>query len=91
MLPYITMKKDIGNLNNNNFKVELDPKKELKLVEDKDKGQQAYYKGNKINYLDYIGEVGNRIERNKKGKGVDKVGTFAGFGSGTLKKAYKEN
>ena len=44
-----------------------------------------------MKYLDYIGEVGERINRNKKGKGVDKIGTFAGFGNGTLKKAYKEN
>ena len=85
------MKKDIGNLNNNNFNVELDPKKELKLVEEGDRGQQAYYKGKKMKYLDYIGEVGQRIDRNKKGKGVDNIGTFAGFGNGTLKKAYKEN
>ena len=36
-------KKDIGNLNNKEFGCELDPTNKLKLVEDKDKGQKAYY------------------------------------------------
>ena len=71
-------KKDIGNLNNKEFGCQLDPDKKLKLVEDKDKGQQAYYKGQKMKYMDYIQEVGNRIERNKKGKGVENIGIFGG-------------
>ena len=71
-------KKDIGNLNNKKLGVQLDPDKKLKLVEDKDKGQQAYYKGQKMKYMDYIQEVGNRIERNKKGKGVENIGIFGG-------------
>ena len=71
-------KKDIGNLNNKEFGCQLDPDKKLKLVEDKDKGQQAYYKGQKMKYMDYIQEVGNRIERNKKGKGADNIGVFGG-------------
>jgi len=72
------MKKDIGNLNNKQFNVELDPSKNLSLVEDKDKGQQAYYKGQKIKYMDYIQEVGDRITRNKQGKGADNIGMFSG-------------
>ena len=71
-------KKDIGNLNNKDLKVNLDPKNELKLVEGGDRGQEAYYKGSKMKYMDYIGEVGNRIERNKKGKCLDNIGMFAG-------------
>lgn len=71
-------KKDIGNLNNKTFGCELDPTNKLSLVEDKDKGQQAYYKGQKIKYMDYIQEVGNRVERNKKGKGADNIGIFGG-------------
>ena len=71
-------KKDIGNLNNKDFGVELDPNKNLKLVNDKDKGQQAYYKGSKIKYMDYMQEVSDRIIRNKKGKGADNLGMFAG-------------
>ena len=60
-------KKDIGNLNNKEFGVHLDPKEDMCLTEDSDKGQQAYYKGTKMKYLDYIGEVGRRIKRNNKG------------------------
>ena len=72
-------KKDIGNLNNKEFGVHLDPDKKLKLVKDKDKGQQAYYKGKKMKYMDYMQEVSDRIERNKKGKGVDNIGIFGGL------------
>ena len=72
-------KKDIGNLNNKELGVQLDPDNKLKLVEDRDKGQQAYYKGKKMKYMDYIQEVGNRVERNKKGKGVDNIGIFGGI------------
>ena len=72
-------KKDIGNLNNKDFGVELDPTNNLKLVEDDKKGQQAYYKGSKMAYSDYICEVGNRISKGKQGKGTDNIGMFAGI------------
>ena len=71
-------KNDIGNLNNKTFGCQLDPDKKLKLVQNKDKGQQAYYKGKKMKYMDYVQEVSDRIERNKKGKGVDNIGIFGG-------------
>ena len=71
-------KKDIGNLNNKEFGCELDPDKKLKLVRDDDKGQQAYYKGKKIKYMDYMQEVTDRVIRNKKGKGADNIGMFGG-------------
>tara|TARA_Y100001973_G_C5179928_1_gene324229 strand:+ start:565 stop:831 length:267 start_codon:yes stop_codon:yes gene_type:complete len=71
-------KKDIGNLNNKDFGVELDPNNNLKLVNDKDKGQQAYYKNQKIPYMSYMQEVSDRIIRNKNGKGADNIGMFAG-------------
>ena len=83
-------KKDIGNLNNKDFGVELDPNNDLCLVEDDVKGQKAYYKNSEMSYLDYMGEVGNRINKGKKGKGTTNLGSFAGFGKGTLKKPYKE-
>ena len=72
-------KKDIGNLNNKTFGCRLDPDNKLKLVEDKGKGQQAYYKGKKIKYVDYMQEVSDRIIRNKNGKGADNIGMFAGL------------
>ena len=71
-------KKDIGNLNNKDFGVQLDPTNNLKLVEDDKKGQQAYYKGSKMSYTDYVCEVGNRISKGKKGKGTDNMGVFSG-------------
>tara|TARA_R100001594_G_scaffold145208_1_gene195121 strand:+ start:185 stop:448 length:264 start_codon:yes stop_codon:yes gene_type:complete len=71
-------KKDIGNLNNKDFGCELDPSNNLKLVNDDKKGQQAYYKGKKIKYMDYMQEVSDRITRNKQGKGADNLGMFAG-------------
>ena len=75
----MTNKKDIGNLNNKQFGCQLDPDNKLKLVNDKDKGQQAYYKGKKMKYMDYMQEVSNRISRNKKGKGADNIGIFGGI------------
>jgi len=71
-------KKDIGNLNNKDFGVELDPNNNLCLAEDKDVGQQAYYKGSKMEYMDYMQEVGDRISRGKSGKGIDNIGMFGG-------------
>ena len=71
-------KKDIGNLNNKEFGVELDPTENLCLTEDDDKGQQAYYKGSKMEYTDYINEVGHRINKGKNGKGTDNIGCFGG-------------
>ncbi len=71
-------KKDIGNLNNKEFGIELDPSNNLSLHNDSEKGQQAYYKGKKMSYLDYMNEVGERINRGKKGKGVDNIGIFGG-------------
>ena len=71
-------KKDIGNLNNKEFGCELDPTNKLKLVEDKEKGQKAYYNGKPMKYMDYMQEVTNRIERSKKGKGADNIGIFGG-------------
>ena len=83
-------KKDIGNLNNKEFGVELDPNNSLCLTEDSKKGQQAYYKNSKMKYTDYINEVGQRISNGKNGKGTSNLGSFSGFGEGTLKKPYKE-
>jgi len=74
-----TPKKDIGNLNNKEFGCELDPNNNLCLAEDKDKGQQAYYKGSKMKYMDYMQDVSDRISRNKKGTGAENLGFFAGI------------
>ena len=82
----LSEKKDVGGTKP--LGVDLDPHKDLKLVDDKDKGQQAYYKGQKMRYLDYYNEICTRGESNKKGKDIS-IGNFAGFRKGTLKKADK--
>ncbi len=80
-------KKNIGG--HKPFGVDIDPNKDLCLAKDDEKGQQAYYKGSKMKYIDYYAEIGERMSRKKHGKGITNL-TFAGFGEGTLKKPYKE-
>ena len=72
-------KPDIGNLNNDVFKCELDPENKMKLVEDKEKGQKAFYKGKPMKYMDYIQEVGDRVKRNQEGRGIENGSKFAGI------------
>ena len=73
-------KKDIGNLNNNSFiGKDLDPQNKLKLVEGGDKGQKAFYNGKPMKYMDYIQEVGDRVKRNKEGRGIENGSKFAGI------------
>ena len=71
---------------------ELDPNKELCLIEHETKGQEAYYKGQKMNYLDYYAELADREIRVNSGKNPNPItlGSFSGFGKGTLKKPFKE-
>ena len=80
-------KKNIGG--HKPFGVDLDPNKDLCLVEDKEKGQKAVYKGQPMRYMDYWDEICTRGEDNKKGKLIG-LKSFSGFGKGTLKKPYKE-
>jgi hypothetical protein len=61
-------KKDLGNLNNKQFGMELDPTNKLKLVKDDKKGQKAYYNGKPMKYMDYMQEVSDRIDRSKRVK-----------------------
>ena len=37
--------------------IDLDPHNDFTLIEDSKKGQEAYYKGKQIPYLDYFGEL----------------------------------
>lgn len=79
-------KKDVGG--HKPFGIDINPNKDLKLVEDNDRGQTAYYKNQKIKYLDYFGEVCDRGIRVGQGKSIQ--GSFGGFGPGKLKKPYSE-
>ena len=72
-------KQDIGNLHNVlNSGVDLDPDNKLSLHTDKVKGQKAFYKGEPMKYMDYIQEVGERVKRNKEGRGIENGSKFAG-------------
>ena len=72
-------KQDIGNLHNVlNSGVDLDPSNKLSLHTDKEKGQKAFYKGEPMKYMDYIQEVGERVRRNKEGRGIENGSKFAG-------------
>ena len=72
--------------------MDLDPNKDLCLVEDDVKGQKAYYKDKPMKYLDYYEELANREIKLNQGKdaGGSSVGIFSGFGNGTFKKPFKE-
>ena len=72
--------------------MDLDPNKDLCLVEDDVKGQKAYYKDKPMKYLDYYEELANREIKLNQGKdtGGISAGVFSGYGGGTLKKPFKE-
>ena len=74
--------------------IDLDPHNDFTLIKDEAKGQEAYYKGEQIPYLDYFGELAERETQTNGGKDAyssTSIGTFGGFGKGTLRKPYKEN
>jgi hypothetical protein len=70
--------------------VELDPNNDLTLIEHPTKGQEAYYKGQKIPYLDYYEKLADREIKVHQGKSVGSksLGVFSGWGEGTLNKPY---
>ena len=62
--------------------VDLDPHKDLTLIEDESKGQEAYYKGKQISYLDYMGELAERETLTNGGKDIYRktsLGLFSGI------------
>ena len=75
------------------FGVDIDPNKDLVHNTNEDGSYEAYYKGSKMRYNDYINELEGRFHQSKQGKGFssNSIGLFGGFGKGTLKKPYKEN
>lgn len=71
----LSEKKDVGGTNI--LGKELDPNNELKIVEGGDKGQTAYYKGQKMRYLDYYNELCERNDKSKRGRDIS-IGAFSG-------------
>ena len=61
--------------------IDLDPNKDFTLIEDKKKGQEAYYKGKQLPYLDYMGELAERETITNGGKDIYRktsLGVFSG-------------
>ena len=52
---------------------------------------EVKYKGDKMGFNSYIDELEERADRHSKGKSITtkSIGTFSGFGKGTLRKSYK--
>ena len=60
--------------------VDLDPNNDLTLIEDDVKGQEAYYKGDQIPYLEYMGELAEREAITNGGKDVYRNASLGMFG-----------
>ena len=70
----IKKEKNLKNIGGHKpFGVDIDPNKDLCLAKDKEKGQQAYYKGSKMKYDDYVNEsydtLPPHLKKALKGKG----------------------
>ena len=62
--------------------VDLDPNNDLTLIKDDVKGQEAYYKGKQIPYLEYMGELAEREAQTNGGKDAYRktsLGMFSGI------------
>ena len=70
------------------FGIDVDPNNDLCLIDEKEKGKEAFYKGKKMDYMDYYDCIFNRA---RDGGKSHEVGSFSGFGPGTLKKPYMES
>ena len=71
------------------FKKALDPDNALKHTEvNGGEDIDCTYKDKKVSYDDYLDIHEERGERIGKGKKPGSIGTFSGFGPGTMKKSY---
>ena len=73
--------------------VDFDPNNDMTLKPKKDGDVDVDYKGGKMTFDEYIDEMESRATRTQEGKSLTatSLGTFAGFGKGTLKKPYGQN
>ena len=72
--------------------VDFDPNNDMTLKPRQDGDVDVDYKGGKMTYDEYIDEMESRATRNQEGKSLTSsaLGTFSGFGKGTLKKPYEQ-
>ena len=73
--------------------VDFVPNNDMTLKPKKDGDVDVDYKGGKMTFDEYIDEMESRVTRTQEGKSLtsNSLGTFAGFGKGTLKKPYEQN
>ena len=69
--------------------IDLDPNNDLTLIKDNVKGQEAYYKGKQVPYLDYMGELAEREVVTNGGKDVYKRTSIGMFGGVSFDKKGK--
>ena len=70
--------------------IDYDPSNDMELKPESDGDVSVKYKGKEIGFDNYIDEMEERVTRHSEGKSIKKsIGTFSGFGKGTLKKPYK--
>tara|TARA_R110000796_G_scaffold105620_3_gene215935 strand:- start:1317 stop:1574 length:258 start_codon:yes stop_codon:yes gene_type:complete len=73
------------------FKQKLDPNNDLRHKKiNGGEDIECTYKGSKVNYDTYLDIHEERGEQVQKGKKPNSIGTFSGFGPGTMKKAYED-
>jgi hypothetical protein len=69
----------------------LDPDNDLKhITSNGGEDIDCTYKDKKVSYDDYLDIHEERGERLAKGKKPESIGTFSGFGPGTMKKSYEK-
>ena len=73
------------------FGKDFDPNNDMELKPRPDGDVDVKYKNGKMTFDEYIDEMESRTTRNQEGKSLtaSSLGTFSGFGEGTLKKPYK--
>jgi len=72
------------------LKQALDPNNDLKSKKvDGGADIECSYKGSRVSYNDFIDIHEERGERLVKGKSLQRIRVFGGFGKGTIKKSYE--
>ena len=71
--------------------VDFDPNQDMQVDIKPDGDADVKYKGQKMDFNTYVDELEERADKHTKGKSITtkSIGTFSGFGEGTLKKSYK--
>ena len=71
--------------------IDLDPHDTLKMTTDKEGYPSCTYKNKPCSTEDYLHATQTNAERHYKGKDSNAIGSFSGFGKGSLRKPYKIN